>query len=157
MGFEGVEDVLAEGGPGGWKEGGGWKRWGLAYLLKTVNIRNSPLPPSPCRPLSACAFLPRSRIYHLPPPPIPSAIHNPPPPHTRIPSQQKQIEKTALTLSNAPLNILSLVAATLPPFRCRSQIISLRPTCGNICVICSTSRSSTALLLEPLELEDPVR
>ena len=42
------------------------------------------------------------------------------------------------TLSNPlPLNTLSVVACTLPPFRCRSHCISLLLSCGNICAICS--------------------
>lgn len=32
-----------------------------------------------------------------------------------------------------PLNTLSVVAVTFPPFRCRSHMISLRLNCGNIC------------------------
>ena len=49
----------------------------------------------------------------------------------------------ALTVSNDPLvRILSVVAATLPPFCCKSQIIALRSTCGNITAICSTSAES---------------
>ena len=45
-----------------------------------------------------------------------------------------------LTVSRAPLDsIRSVVAATLPPFLCRSHMISLRGICGNICDICSTS------------------
>jgi hypothetical protein len=51
-----------------------------------------------------------------------------------------------LTVSNPlPVKILSVVAATLPPFRCRSHIISLRFNCGNICDICSTCAGSTLL------------
>ena len=37
-----------------------------------------------------------------------------------------------------PINTFSVVACTLPPFRCRSHIISLLFNCGNICDICST-------------------
>ena len=43
------------------------------------------------------------------------------------------------TGSNAlPPNTLSVVACTLPLFRCRSHIISRRLSWGNICEICST-------------------
>ena len=43
------------------------------------------------------------------------------------------------TASSPPLDsILSVVAATLPPLRCRSHMISLLPICGNIVAIWST-------------------
>lgn len=51
------------------------------------------------------------------------------------------------TTSNPlPLNILSVVATTFPPFRCRSHIIFRRDTCGNICCILSTSASLARML-----------
>ena len=58
-----------------------------------------------------------------------------------------------------PPRTLSVVAATLPPFRCRSHMISLLFNCGNICVICSTCtgvkrcpfRRAVISLLEDLE------
>jgi len=40
--------------------------------------------------------------------------------------------------SPRPPSILSVVAVTLPPFRCRSHMISRRFSCGNIWDICST-------------------
>ncbi len=44
-----------------------------------------------------------------------------------------------LTGSSAlPIRILSVVACTLPRFRCKSHIISRRLICGNICAIWST-------------------
>ncbi len=58
------------------------------------------------------------------------------------------------TVSNPPLaSTLSVVAATLPPFRCKSHIISRRPSCGNIFAICSTSAGLAARgFLEEVEL-----
>lgn len=46
-----------------------------------------------------------------------------------------------------PLNILSVVVATLPPFLWRSHMIVLLATCGNICCILSTSASRALILL----------
>lgn len=46
-----------------------------------------------------------------------------------------------LTVSTLPLRILSVVAWTLPPVRCRSHNIARRSTCGNICCILSTAAS----------------
>ena len=37
-----------------------------------------------------------------------------------------------------PPSTRSDVAATLPPFLCRSHMMSLRLSCGNICATCST-------------------
>lgn len=49
-----------------------------------------------------------------------------------------------LTVSNPlPVKILSVVAATLPPFRCKSHISSLRVSCGNICARWSSCTGST--------------
>jgi len=45
------------------------------------------------------------------------------------------------TSNPLPLNILSVVATTFPPFRCRSHMILRLDTCGNICCIRSTSAS----------------
>src|SRR6266576_5827646 len=42
-----------------------------------------------------------------------------------------------------PLNTLSVVAATFPPFLCRSHVISLRFNCGNICDNWSTCAGFT--------------
>ena len=54
-----------------------------------------------------------------------------------------EIQRTA---SSPPLDkILSVVAATLPPLRCKSHIISLLPICGNIVAICSTCAGSAVL------------
>lgn len=44
-----------------------------------------------------------------------------------------------------PERTRSVVAATLPPFRCRSHIISRVLNCGNIWDICSTWAGSTTL------------
>lgn len=47
--------------------------------------------------------------------------------------------------SRLPLpSILSVVAFTLPPFRCRSHMISRRPIWGNIAATCSTSAGLAA-------------
>jgi hypothetical protein len=52
-----------------------------------------------------------------------------------------------LTVSKLlPLNIRSVVAATLPPFLCRSHMIVRVAICGNICFIRSTSASRTRFL-----------
>lgn len=59
---------------------------------------------------------------------------------TRI-ARQDTVEKLT-TSSPLPPRILSVVAATLPPFRWRSHIISRRPTCGNMELICSTCAGS---------------
>ena len=57
---------------------------------------------------------------------------------------RKDHRRTQLTVSNPlPLKIRSVVAATLPPFKCKSHIISLWFICGNICDICSTCAGST--------------
>ena len=57
--------------------------------------------------------------------------------------------RAPLTASNPPLaKILSVVAATLPPFRCKSHIISLRLIWGNIIATCSTSAGFAARGLE---------
>lgn len=58
-----------------------------------------------------------------------------------------------LTVSSPrPVNILSVVAATLPPFLCKSHMISLRFNCGNICDICSTWAGS---IMRPRERPAP--
>lgn len=63
--------------------------------------------------------------------------------HTVVSSEENKQSK--LTISKPrPLKILSVVAATLPPFRCKSHIISRVFSCGNICDICSTWAGSTA-------------
>ncbi|KAK9422713.1 hypothetical protein SUNI508_00576 [Seiridium unicorne] len=49
--------------------------------------------------------------------------------------------KRELTVSTLPLRILSVVACTLPPVRCRSHSTVRRSTCGNICCILSTAAS----------------
>lgn len=49
-----------------------------------------------------------------------------------------------------PLKILSVVATTFPPFRCRSHMMLRRETCGNICCILSTSASLARVL--PVEV-----
>lgn len=46
-----------------------------------------------------------------------------------------------LTACIVPLNIFSVVAAILPPLRCKSHRIVRRSTCGNICCILSTATS----------------
>lgn len=47
--------------------------------------------------------------------------------------------RVALTMSKPPpTNTRSLVAAMLPPFRCRSQAMALRSSWGNMAAICST-------------------
>lgn len=51
-----------------------------------------------------------------------------------------------------PLSILSVVATTFPPFRCRSHIIFRRDTCGNICCILSTSASLARMLFADVAL-----
>jgi hypothetical protein len=51
-----------------------------------------------------------------------------------------------------PLSILSVVATTFPPFRCRSHIILRRDTCGNICCILSTSASLARMLFADVAL-----
>lgn len=57
-----------------------------------------------------------------------------------------------------PLNIRSVVATTFPPFRCKSHMILLLGTCGNICCIRSTSasRARTLLALLRFEPEEPL-
>ena len=64
-----------------------------------------------------------------------------PPPNSKY-ILQRWYDKTPalLTVSKVPrLNTRSVVAATLPPFRCKSHMISRREIWGNICEICSTS------------------
>ena len=56
----------------------------------------------------------------------------------------KRKERKLTTSNPRPLKILSVVAATLPPFRCKSHIISRAFNCGNIWDICSTCAGSTA-------------
>ena len=56
----------------------------------------------------------------------------------------KRKERKLTTSNPRPLKILSVVAATLPPFRCKSHIISRVFNCGNIWDICSTCAGSTA-------------
>jgi len=51
-----------------------------------------------------------------------------------------------------PLSILSVVATTFPPFRCKSHMILRRETCGNICCILSTSASLARMLFAEVEL-----
>jgi hypothetical protein len=54
----------------------------------------------------------------------------------------KRKKRARLTVSKPlPLKILSVVATTFPPFRCKSHIILRLDTCGNICCIRSTSAS----------------
>lgn len=54
-----------------------------------------------------------------------------------------------------PLKILSVVAITFPPFRCRSHMIVLLDTCGNICCTRSTSASlARALLVDEVLFRD---
>ena len=54
-------------------------------------------------------------------------------------AQSHMLVRGTLTGSSClPINTLSVVACTLPLFRCRSHMISLRFSCGNICDICST-------------------
>lgn len=56
-----------------------------------------------------------------------------------------------------PLNTLSVVATTLPPFRCKSHMTSRRPTWGNMLMMLSTSASRTRLrvvVLVVVRLED---
>ena len=69
-------------------------------------------------------------------------------------------DKGRLTTSSPlPLNILSVVATTFPPLRCKSHMIFRLDTCGNICCIRSTSASRALRLfadepfLFPLALE----
>ncbi len=63
------------------------------------------------------------------------------------------------TASSPPLDsILSVVAATLPPLRCRSHIISLLPICGNIVAICSTCAGFAVLgLVRGVVVEELVK
>jgi hypothetical protein len=57
----------------------------------------------------------------------------------------KESNETTLTTSNPrPFSILSVVATTFPPFRCRSHMMLRRATCGNICWMRSTSASRAA-------------
>lgn len=64
-----------------------------------------------------------------------------------------QGKPAGLTTSNPrPLNILSVVATTFPPFRCRSHMILRRETCGNICCILSTSASLARMLFADVGL-----
>ena len=66
-------------------------------------------------------------------------------------------EPGGLTVSSPlPLSILSVVAATLPPFLCRSHMMVRRGICGNICCILSTSASRARRLLA-LEVDCDVR
>jgi len=57
------------------------------------------------------------------------------------------------TSSPLPLNILSVVATTFPPFRCKSHMILRLDTCGNICCM----RSTSASLARTLFAEDAPR
>jgi hypothetical protein len=66
------------------------------------------------------------------------------------PGKRKPAELT--TSKPRPLNILSVVATTFPPFRCRSHMILRRETCGNICCILSTSASLARMLFADVVL-----
>ena len=73
-------------------------------------------------------------------------------------AQMPRRYEDVLTVSKLPLDrIRSVVAATLPPFRCRSHMMSLRAICGNICAICSTSARLTPRRFVELAADDPAR
>lgn len=57
----------------------------------------------------------------------------------------RRVEPELTTSKPLPVSTLSVVAATLPPFRCKSQIMSRLFSWGNICDICSTCSGSTTL------------
>lgn len=61
----------------------------------------------------------------------------------RIQGEKIEVLTTSKPL---PLNILSVVATTFPPFRCKSHMILLLEICGNICCIRPTSSSRARML-----------
>lgn len=62
-------------------------------------------------------------------------------PCQRYDAGHTQLLQRGLTVSILPDSIFSVVAAMLPPLRCRSHRIVRRSTCGNICCILSTATS----------------
>lgn len=71
-----------------------------------------------------------------------SNIIDPESPDTGVKESHSQLT----TSKPLPLNILSVVATTFPPFLCKSHMIFRRDTCGNICCTRSTSASLARIL-----------
>lgn len=64
-------------------------------------------------------------------------------------TQKGHQDKKPLTVSILPARILSVVAAILPPPRCRSHSTVRRSICGNICNILSAAASLAAISAAP--------